>query len=76
MGQKPPFDPVWGAWVLLLVLVASVLVGQVGVFAACAVLDRMCDRPLGGLTQIGLEVLTAVAILLGLGRSPPPPSGE
>jgi hypothetical protein len=76
VGQKPPFDPVWGAWVLLLVLVASVLVGQVGVFAACAVLDRMCDRPLGGLTQIGLEVLTAVAILLGLGRSPPPPSGE
>jgi hypothetical protein len=76
VSGKPPFDPVWGAWVLLLVLVASVLVGQVGVFAACALLDRMCDRPLGGLTQIGLEVLTAVAILLGLGRPPPPPSGE
>jgi hypothetical protein len=76
VGQKPPFDPVWGAWVLLLVLVASVLVGQVGVFAACAVLDRMCDRPLGGLTQIGMEVLTAIAILIGLGRPPkPPPEG-
>jgi hypothetical protein len=73
VAGKPPFDPVWGAFILLLVLVCSVLVGQVGVFAACAVLDRMCDRPLGGLTQIGLEVLTAVAILLGLGRPPPPP---
>jgi hypothetical protein len=73
VSGKPPFDPVYGAFLLLMVLVCSVLVGQVGVFAACAVLDRMCDRPLGGLTQIGMEVLTAIAILIGLGRPPKPP---
>jgi divalent metal cation (Fe/Co/Zn/Cd) transporter len=77
VGQKPPFDPVWGAWILLLVLVSSVLLGQALVFLGCVLhSEAMCSRPLGNLTQIGMEVLTAIAILIGLGRPPKPPSGE
>jgi hypothetical protein len=66
---KPPFDPVWGAWILLLAMVIVVIVGQTYIFAGCMLgATGMCTRPTENLSNIAMEILTAVAILVGVKR--------
>jgi hypothetical protein len=71
MGRppKPPFDPIWGAWVILLGLLGTIALQQLLIFAGCLFgVQAMCTRTGETLTSVALEVLTAVAILLGIGK--------
>lgn len=66
---KPPFDPVWGAWILILAMIFVVVLGQVLIFIGCiAGAQTMCERNTGNLSQIAMEILTAVAILISVKR--------
>jgi hypothetical protein len=69
-----PFDPVKGAWVLLLLLIVAVLLQQVLVFVGCLFgVQAMCTRTGENLSSVAGEVLASVALLIALGRMPPPP---
>jgi hypothetical protein len=68
-----PFDPVKGAWVLLMLLVGAVALQQVLVFTGCVLgVQAMCTRTGENLAAVSGEVLAAVALLIALGRQPPP----
>jgi hypothetical protein len=64
-----PFDPVKGAWILLMALVGAVLLQQVFVFAGCLWgVQVLCEREGGTLAGVSGEVLAAVALLIALGK--------
>jgi hypothetical protein len=67
---KPPFDPVWGAFVLLLALVLGVLANTLFLFLGCAVFHEptICARTGGNLRDVALELITAVAVLISARR--------
>jgi hypothetical protein len=68
---KPPFDPIWGAWVLLLALVVTVAANSAFLFVGCAVfqVQAMCERTGNNLKDITLELITAIAVLVSVRRS-------
>jgi hypothetical protein len=69
-----PFDPIRGAWWLLVMLVTSILLQQLLVFAGCVVgVQSMCTRSGETLAGVSGEVLAAVALLIALGRPPTKP---
>ena len=66
-----PFDPVRGAWIILIMLIGAVIMQPVLVFAGCMLgAQAMCTRSGENLVEITGEVLVAVALLIGLGRKP------
>lgn len=70
MADKPPFDPVWGAWILLLVIAAGVAVNSILIFVGCVLLGEAtaCARTGSQLRDITLELLTSLAILVSVRR--------
>jgi hypothetical protein len=67
---KPPWDPVWGAWILLLALVLGVILNTVFIFVGCAVFHEptICARTGGNLRDVALELITAIAVLVSQRR--------
>lgn len=67
---KKDFDPVKGAFWLLLALVFGLLLNSIFLFVGCAVLrvDAVCDKTGANITTVGMEILTAVAILISIGK--------
>jgi hypothetical protein len=66
---KDPFEPIWGAWVLLLCLIGMVVLGQLYIFLGCILgREQLCARSTENLTSVSVEVLAAVAQLISLGR--------
>jgi hypothetical protein len=66
---KDPFEPIWGAWVLLLCLIGMVVLGQLYIFLGCILgREQLCARSTENLTSVSVEVLAAVALLISLGR--------
>jgi hypothetical protein len=70
MAGKPPFDPLWGAWVLLLALVSVVGINSGFLFVGCAVMHEptICARTGSNLRDIALELVTAIAVLVSQRR--------
>lgn len=71
MDNKPPFDPIRGAWIILLALLGLLAFNTALVFVACSVLrsDVVCQRWTGeNATSLGVEVLAAIAILIGAAK--------
>ena len=71
MDDEPPkFDPIWGAWVLLLALVGAVFMNTVFLFVGCAVFHEptICARTGSNLRDVTLELITALAILVSQKR--------
>ena len=66
MADKPPFDPIWGAWVLLLAIVAALFVNSCFIFVGCSVLrvPEACAFRGVQLTQLGTELIAAIAVLI------------
>jgi len=64
-----PFDPIKGAWWLLLVFVLTLAANSVMLFMGCAWMGvaAVCDKG-EGLKQLGLEMLTAIAVLIAAGK--------
>lgn len=62
-------DPVKAAWIILILFLLIVFAQTLMIFLACAVwgIASTCDRG-AGVKDVMLEVLTAVAILLGASR--------
>ena len=62
-------DPIKAAWSILLAFLVAVCLNTAMVFVACTSfhVQTMCERDLG-LQNIFVEMLTAVAILLGASR--------
>jgi hypothetical protein len=67
---KPPFDPLWGAWVLLMALVVAVFANTVFIFVGCAVFHEsaICARTGANLRDVTLELITAIAVLVSQRR--------
>lgn len=67
---KPPFDPIWGAWVLLLAMVGAVFANTVFLFVGCAFMHEptICARTGNNLRDVTLELITALAILVSQKR--------
>jgi hypothetical protein len=67
---KPPWDPVFGAWILLVMLVLGVLANSAFLFVGCAVFHEptICARTGGNLRDVTLELITAVAVLISARR--------
>jgi hypothetical protein len=67
---RPPFDPVRGAWILILALIATVAANTAFLFVGCAILQvqAMCERTGNKLRDVALELITAVAVLLSQRR--------
>ena len=66
---KPPFDPIWGAYVLLLAMVIGLIANSLGLLAGCALgVVAMCERNTDNLRQVALEVITAIALLISQRR--------
>jgi hypothetical protein len=64
-----PFDPVRGAWLLLMALIGAVALQQVLVFAGCILgAQAMCTRTGENLSNIAVEVLASIAVLISLGK--------
>ena len=63
----PEFDPVRGAWLLLLALVLTVALNTAFLFVGCAVLavQAMCEKTGESLRDVTLEIITAIAVLIG-----------
>lgn len=59
-------DPIKAAWSLLLVLLIMIFLQSVMIFLACAEwkIASTCDRG-SGIKDVTLEVVTAIAILIG-----------
>jgi hypothetical protein len=70
MAAKPPWDPVRGAWVLLMALVVTVAANSVFLFLGCAIFQvaAMCERTGNNLKDITLELITAIAVLVSVRR--------
>ena len=72
MDDEPPrrFDPVWGAWILLLGLLVAVFLNSVFLFVGCAVFHEptICARTGNNLRDVTLELITALAILVSQRR--------
>jgi hypothetical protein len=68
---RPPFDPIRGAWILLLALIATVAANTAFLFVGCAILSvqAMCERTGNNLKDITLELITAIAVLVSVRRS-------
>lgn len=69
-APKPPFDPVWGAWVLLLVLVLALFANTAFLFLGCAVfkVQAVCEKTGANLRDVTLELITAIAVLVSQRR--------
>jgi hypothetical protein len=67
---KPPFDPLWGAWVLLLALVLGVIANAMLIFVGCAIFHEptICARSGDNLRDVTLELITAIAVLVSQKR--------
>jgi hypothetical protein len=67
---KQPWDPVFGAWILLVMLVLGVIANTVFLFVGCAVFHEptICARTGGNLRDVTLELITAVAVLISARR--------
>ena len=66
---KPPFDPIFGAWILLLAMVVGLIGNSLGLLVGCAFgVQGLCDRNGDNLRQVALEVLTAIALLISQRR--------
>jgi hypothetical protein len=67
---KPPFDPVRGAFILLLALVLALFVNTAFNFVGCAVFHEptICARTGGNLRDVALELITAIAVLVSQRR--------
>jgi hypothetical protein len=70
MAAKPPFDPIHGAWVLLMALVLTVAANSGFLFVGCAIfrVAEMCQRTGNNLKDITLELITAIAVLVSVRR--------
>lgn len=67
---KPPFDPIQGAWVLLLCMVLGLIANSLFLLWGCGVLQvqAMCERSTDNLKDIAMEVITAIALLISQRR--------
>lgn len=70
MAIKPPFDPVQGAFWLILALIVTLAANTAFLFVGCAVLSvqSMCERTGNNLRDVALELITAIAVLLSQRR--------
>lgn len=68
---RPPFDPVFGAWLLILALILTLAANSAFLFVGCAVLQvqSMCEKTGNNLRDVALELVTAIAVLLSQRRS-------
>jgi hypothetical protein len=65
-----PFDPVKGAFIVLILLVAGVLSSSAFIFVGCFYsIAALCDRG-AGIKDVTLEIITVLAIILGARKSP------
>lgn len=64
--SKPPFDPIFGGWVILMTIVLLVGMNSVFLFVGCAVwhVPEICTFRGERIANIGLELITAVAVLI------------
>ena len=68
-APKPPWDPLKGAWILLLALVLGLIANSLGLQLGCAFgVQAMCERNTDNLRQVALEVITAIALLVSQRR--------
>lgn len=69
MAQQP-WDPVKGAWIVLMALVMGVILNTVMLFVGCAVFHEQsfCERSGNNLRDVTLEIITAVAVLVSQRR--------
>lgn len=68
MAQQP-WDPLKGAWWLLMALVIGLIANSLGLLVGCAFgVQGLCDRNGDNLRQVALEVLTAIALLISQRR--------
>jgi hypothetical protein len=66
---KPPFDPVRGAFVLLMAMVLGLIANSLLLLAGCMLgVQLMCERNTDNLRQVALEVITAIALLVSQRR--------
>jgi hypothetical protein len=69
MAGKPPWDPIFGAWVLLLTMVIGLIANSLGLLVGCALgVQALCQRDTDNLRQVALEVITAIALLISQRR--------
>jgi hypothetical protein len=61
--EPPKFDPVWGAWVLLLVVLTALIANSIVFVVACMFTGKFCERP-GQLANLGTDLIAAIAILV------------
>jgi hypothetical protein len=66
---KPPWDPIRGAYVLLLAMVLGLIANSLLLLAGCMLgVQPMCERNTDNLRQVALEVITAIALLVSQRR--------
>lgn len=70
MAVKPPFDPIYGAWILILALILTLAANTAFLFVGCAILSvqAMCERTGNNLKDVALELVAAIAVLLSQRR--------
>jgi hypothetical protein len=68
-APRPPFDPMRGAYVLLLAMVLGLIANSLLLLAGCMLgIQSMCEHNTDNLRQVALEVITAIALLVSQRR--------
>jgi hypothetical protein len=67
---EPPFDPIKGAWILLLAVIGGLIADSLLLLYGCAVMQvaALCERNTDNLRQVSLEAMTAIALLISQRR--------
>lgn len=66
---RPPFDPVRGAWILLMLMIVAVFANSVFIFIGCLEhIEAACNRSGVQLRDLGTELIAAVAVLIAARR--------
>jgi hypothetical protein len=63
---RPPFDPIHGAFVLLLAMTLGLIANSLMLQVGCAVFQvaSMCERSTDNMKDVALELITAIALLV------------
>lgn len=71
MPDRPPFDPVRGAWIVLLSLVGGLILNSAFLFVECGIflITVSCERAGSNIKDVTLEVITATALLITAAQS-------
>lgn len=73
MASKPPFDfdPVYGAFILILALIVTLAANSMIILVGCAFfqVQAMCEKTGNNLKDIAVELVAAIAILISQRRT-------